>query len=271
MPESYDKEFVRLMIVATAAQQAAQGAHYINGADGGITGMNTPGEAGGGLSQKRKILHVEDHSWEKLAVHAAMYGKSVCRGRYEAVGGYAFVNEVGLTEAQLAKIKLDKSPAGKFAKLKDEYVKELETTPVGMEKDFDDTGLYPRRGRGIVGDTIYLGEDCRDKRHFDCISFVNWVLTTVLQRLIWYQEADYFSGKKLGAKSLSATTTSFMNGDIAVRIHNGHEHIGFLTADGKMIHARYPEAGVQVTGFLMDKDKDTKICRLSDSFLRIGA
>ncbi len=271
MAESYDKEFIRLMIVTTAAQQAAMGAHYINGSDGGITGKNTPGEAGGGLSAKRKILHIEDHSWEKLAVHAAMYGKSVCRGRYEAVGGYVFINDEALTQAQLEKIKLDKSPAGKFAKLKNEYVKELETTAEGMEKDFDDTGLYPRRGRSIVGDTIYLGEDCRNKRHFDCISFVNWVLTTVLQRLIWFQEADYFNGKKLGVKPLPSTTTPFMNGDIAVRIHNGHEHIGFLTADGKLIHARYEEAGVQVTGFVMAKDDDTKICRLPDSFLRIGA
>jgi hypothetical protein len=267
MSESYDKEFIRLMIVATAAHQAVLGAHYINGSDGGITGMNKAGEAGGGLSARRKILHIEDHSWEKLAVHAAMYGKSVCRGRYSVVNGYVFMDDTKPIKTKIEKL----SPPGAFAKLKDEYVKELETKPVGMESDFDNTGLYPRRGRSIVGDSIYLGEDCRNKRHFDCISFVNWVLTTVLQRLIWFQEADYFTGKKLGAKSLPATTTSFMNADIAVRIHKGHEHIAFLTADGKMIHARSPERGVEVSGFEMDIDNDTKICRLPDSFLRVGA
>ena len=124
----------------------------------------------------------------------------------------------------------------------------------------------------MKGDTIYLGEDCRGKRHFDCIFFVNWVLTTVLQRLIWFAEKDYFEGKKLGATILPATHTSLMNADIVVRIDaKGHEHIGFLTAEGNMIHARYPEAGVQLTGFVVPQDKHTKICRLSDKFLRIGA
>jgi hypothetical protein len=80
-----------LLIVAAAAHEAALGAHYINGADGGITGKNSGGEGGGGLSAKRKILLLEDHSWEKLAVHAAMYGNSVCVGRYEAVGENALM------------------------------------------------------------------------------------------------------------------------------------------------------------------------------------
>ena len=63
-----------------------------------------------------------------------------------------------------------------------------------------------------------------------------------------------------------------MNGDIVVRIDaKGHEHIGFLTSAGQMIHARYPEAGVQKTGFVVAKDVYTRICRLPDSFLRIGA
>jgi len=49
MPSSFDKQDTRLLIVAAAAHEAALGAHYINGADGGITartartglGMNT--------------------------------------------------------------------------------------------------------------------------------------------------------------------------------------------------------------------------------------
>lgn len=253
MSASYNKEAIRLMIIATAAQQAALGAHYINGADGGISGKNAPGEAGGGLSANRKILLLEDHTWEGLAVHAAMYGKSVCKGRYGAVGGKKFI-----------------ANQPDFDALKYAYMEELKLLPLGDGKPFAGTGLYPRRGRSMVGDTIYLGEDCRNKRHFDCISFVNWVLTVVLQRLIWYAEQDYFAGKKLGVKPLAATHTPLMNADIAVRIDGDGEHIGFLTAEGKMIHARYPEAGVQITGFAMPKDNFTKICRLPDSFLHIG-
>ncbi|MER2557758.1 MAG: hypothetical protein ABTQ93_09815 [Candidatus Competibacter denitrificans] len=250
-----DKAHIRALIVATAAQEAALGAHYINGADGGIPGKNAAGEAGGGLSASRKIFLLEDHTWENLAVHAAMYGKSVCKGRYEAVGGKKFITNQPDLDA-----------------LKYAYMMELKLLPPGNGKAFAGTGLYPRRGRSKPGDTIYLGEDCRNKRHFDCISFVNWVLTTVLKRLVWFQEKDYFKGTKMGAKILPATHIPLMNADIGVRIDaKGHEHIGFLTVDGKMIHARYPEAGVQVTGFLMEKDSFTKICRLPDSFLRIGA
>ncbi len=239
------------MIVATAAQQAMLGAHYINGSDGGITGMNAVGEAGGGLSASRKIYLLEDHTWAKLAVHAAIYGKSVCRGRYSAVGGKKFMP--GTPE---------------LITLQDTYVPDLASYPPALVKPFPGTLLYPRRGRSQIGDTIYLGEDCRNKRHFDCISFVNWVLTTVTGRLIWYQEKDYFSGSKMNAQILPATHTSFKNGDIGVRIEaSGHEHIGFLTPSGQMVHARNPELGVQVSPFEMKKDSFTKICRLPDSFL----
>lgn len=264
MSESYDKEFLRLMIVATAAQQAALGAHYINGSDGGITGMNSPGEAGGGLSEDRKILHIEDHSWEKLAVHAAMYGKSVCKGRYDAVGGYVFMDETKPVSTKIKKL----SPPGAFAKLKDEYLKDLESLPLGQGKDFDGTRLYPRRGRSVAGDAIYLGEDCRGKRHFDCISFVNWVLTVVLQRLIWFNIAQYQNGTAGGMKKKPADTP-IMNADIVTKLTPDHEHIGFLTASGKVIHARMPELGVQVSGF--NPKEWTGLCRLSDKTLRVGS
>lgn len=244
------KDGLRAMVVSTAAQQAMFGAHYINGSDGGITGMNAAGEAGGGLSASRKIFLLEDYSWDKLAVHAAIYGGRVCRGRYDAVGGKKFMP--GTPE---------------LTKLKDEYVPGLASTMPALVKPFPGTMLYPRRGRSKSGDTIYLGEDCRNKRHFDCISFVNWVLTTVVGRLIWYEEKDYFSGKKMNAQIFDSSHTSFKNGDIGVRIDaGGHEHIGFLNTSGQMIHARDPERGVQVSSFEMKRDSFTKICRLPDSF-----
>ena len=46
MPSSFDKQDTRLLIVAAAAHGAALGAHYINGADGGITGKNSADEGG---------------------------------------------------------------------------------------------------------------------------------------------------------------------------------------------------------------------------------
>ncbi len=264
MTESYDKEFIRLMIVSTAAQQAALGAHYINGADGGITGMNTPGEAGGGLDSSRKIVEIEDHSWNNLAVHAAMYGQSVCKGRYAAVGGYVFMDDTKPVSTKIKKL----SPPGAFAKLKDEYVEELKTIPVGLGKDFDHTGLYPRRGRSMTGDSIYLGEDCRGKRHFDCIFFVNWVLTTVLQRVFWFNISQYQNGVAGGAKK-KPTETPIRNADIVTKLTDDHKHIGFLTAWGSVIHARMPELGVQVSPF---NPKDwTGLCRLSDKTLTVGS
>ena len=250
MPTFDKKDSSRALVVATAAQQAALGAHYINGSDGGITGMNAAGEAGGGLSASRKILLLEDHSWEKLAVHAAIYGGRVCQGRYSRVGGEMFQPDTD-----------------RLRDLKNDYVPSLADFPAALVKPFPGTMLYPRRSRSKPGGTIYLGEDCRHKRHFDCISFVNWVLTTVVGRLIWFAEKDYFSGTKMNAQILPATHTPFKNADIGVRIDaTGHEHIGFLTSYGTMIHARDPEKGVEVSAFEMKKDNFTKICRLPDSF-----
>ena len=45
LPSSFDKQDTRLLIVA-AAVRAALGAHYINGADGGITGKNSADKGG---------------------------------------------------------------------------------------------------------------------------------------------------------------------------------------------------------------------------------
>lgn len=59
MPTFDTMDGLRAMIVSTATQQAMFGAHYINGSDGGITGMNAAGEAGGGLSASRKIYLLE--------------------------------------------------------------------------------------------------------------------------------------------------------------------------------------------------------------------
>jgi len=47
MPSSFDKQDTRLLIVAAAAHEAALGAHYINGADGGITERIARARAGG--------------------------------------------------------------------------------------------------------------------------------------------------------------------------------------------------------------------------------
>jgi hypothetical protein len=244
------KDSLRAFVISTAATQAAIGAHYINGSDGGITGKNAVGEAGGGLSASRKIYLLEDYTWAKLAVHSAIYGGRVCKGRYAAVGGRKFLP--GTTD---------------LTTLKDVYVPSLASATPETVKPFTGTMLYPRRGRSRPDDTIYLAEDCRNKRHFDCISFVNWVLTTVVGRLIWYEEKDYFSGSKMNAQILNPTHMPLKNADIGVRIDaSGHEHIGFLTSSGQMIHARDPERGVQVSPFEMPKDSHTKICRLPDSF-----
>ena len=54
------------------------------------------------------------------------------------------------------------------------YLDELKTCglPSSQWKSFNHTGLFPRRSAGY----LYLGEDCRGHRHFDCEGFVAWVL-----------------------------------------------------------------------------------------------
>jgi hypothetical protein len=236
---------LRNLIVSTAS--SAIGSHYLNGSDGAI-----PGTSNG---MGRELLLKEDSTWSGIAVHAAKNNYGVCRGRFEKVGGKAF-----------------KKTDPDFKAL-EKYAEDLSSSilPSLFWGDFNNTGLYPRRD---VNDGIYLGEDCRWTRHFDCESFVAWVIVTALKKDqgTWRKSIEWYNGgggDRLEVFSKEKGTfpdqSQFLDGDILIKLKPGERHIGFTSAKGKqVIHASGRSIGVVSSTYM---DTWTALARIKDSKL----
>lgn len=130
-----------------------------------------------------------------------------------------------------------------------EYLEFLKASYTAPEywKPFQSTILYPRRDAGY----IFLGEDCRGKRHFDCEGLVAWVLVKALNKdkgtwrkgVKWYQDGgsgklDVYQhvggGKYEHENGDTITQSQIRDGDILIRKPNqwGGEHIAFACANG---------------------------------------
>lgn len=251
---------IRLLIVANAYAQAFMGAHYLNGSDGGF-----PGKRDG--YKNRNVQLVERSDFDEVAIHTAVYSKKSCRGRCNEVGGATYNN---------SKAKLDE--------VKEYCQKNLDKGLAPEQWEAFENGLYPRRFKPN-NSKLFIGEDCRDKRHFDCISFVNWVLTTTLKKSFKYSIRQY-EGKKEGGGVVAPVKTyrnNFpdpQNADILTRIkwedddgdgdwEIDSKHIGFYVSGGKVIEAKGSREGVVVSNY--KRNKWTGLCRLKKGYLKIGA
>lgn len=215
----------RATMIVTAMTEVSNGSHYLTGGDGAI-----PGRDGTGLIRNIELL--EDLTIENLGVHAAKNGFGVCRGRFEKVSGKKFVKGNSDRDTLLPR-----------------YLEELKASwvPQYFWWDFENTGLYPRRSSGY----IYLGEDCRGKKHFDCEGFVAWVLVKALGKdkgtwrkgVGWYQNGgdgrlkiyQYTGGGKYtNVDGDTISQSEILDGDILIRKPNsqGGEHIAIARAKG---------------------------------------
>jgi hypothetical protein len=221
-----DEDALRLLVITTAFGQC--GAHYINGTDGAIPDKEM-GYRG------RSLTIAEDLTDKGLAIHAALVPgtHTRCRGRFAAVGGYAF--QPGTQRLENLK----------------KYREELaaKSPRPANPPSFDGTGLYPRRDSNTA---IYLGEDCRGRRHFDCIHFVNWVLNTALKATRFkFSIANYEHGAAGGHVHTGSELASDVKpADILTRLpKEGRQHIGFATGAGHVVHASGRSSGVTTKGF----------------------
>jgi hypothetical protein len=228
----------RFLIIATALAEQQLGGHYLSGGDGAI-----PNQAGSGLF--RTLGLKENLAIEKLGVHAAFSDFGTCRGRYAKVGGKRF-----------SKGEYDRDT------LLPEYLDELKASYLGSEYwyDFNHTGLFPRLDKGY----LYLGEDCRGKKHFDCEGFIAWVLVKALGKdkgtwrkgVGWYQTGgegrlDIYKAQGGGiyrhADGRTISQGDLLDGDILIRkpTKDGGEHIAFACAKGNaVLHASGRSIGV---------------------------
>ncbi len=221
----------RQLIILTALTEFHLGGHYLKGADGAI-----PDNPGSGLVRTLSID--EDLTIPNLAVHATKNSWGVCRGRYKKVSGRKFAKGDG--------------PEGDRDFHLPKYLEDLEKTilPSWFWPSFRGTGLFPRNDGGY----LYLGEDCRGKRHFDCEGFIAWVLVKALgkDKGIWRQGVGWYQGggkgkldvyKYIGggtykhADGRTLSKNQILNGDILIRKPNstGGEHIAFACEKGNAV------------------------------------
>lgn len=210
----------RELIVSYAKYQI--GSHYLAGTRGAVPD--------GGPVLGRSVKLYQQPRWKNLCLHTAVNGEGRCWGRYDAkgLGGYIF------------------SPTGsKLQALRDYHAKH-EASPVETWPAFGKPGMSPRRLTKQDGYSIALAEDCRGKRHFDCIGFIFWVLNMVAPRPEWdnYGIKGYANGSfGLIEKIGPLPQHKLMDGDI---VTDGVHHIGFAAASGWVIHAKWESEGVVV-------------------------
>jgi hypothetical protein len=209
----------RFQIANLAMTQVMAGGHYLEGARGAVPGTT---------HLERTVTLKDDPLWDTLRVHAAANSLQTCYGRWHAAGGYLF--QPGST--QLAKLK--------------EYVAANKSKAMSSWPHFEKTGMFPRR-LGAAGSSIALGDDCRGKRHFDCIGFIYWVLHEIAPAGPWknFGIANYARTESTYWDHLGPLTfTGLKYGDIVTRPAQSPHHIGFISLNNKVVHAKMEGSGV---------------------------
>jgi cell wall-associated NlpC family hydrolase len=147
----------------------------------------------------------------------------VCAGAYKKMfgGGYGYATDKELTD----------------------YLDKISKLPSGDWPPYAG-GLTPRvvQGKNVDPDKnrIVWGEDCRNVRHFDCIGFVNFVLSLTTKERWSFSIPQYAAGNITPATAVAITDPP-ADGDIIVI---NPSHIGFLCADGKVLQAQDHANGV---------------------------
>jgi hypothetical protein len=235
-----DKWVYRKAIIATAYAEVLAGSHYLNGTDGGHPTEN--GAPANGL-RERKIALIQHRDKHSIAVDTAKYSDRFCQGRYAECGGY----ELDIGNKDSLDYFIDQCcPPSQWG-----------------------FGLTPR---SVNWTKVIVGESCRGKRHFDCIFFVNWVLTRALMRpAIFSLSINQWANPEVAPvtvlKKDKLAVGSLRDGDIFLKT-SGQQHIGFLTSGGNVIHASSMSRGVVMDA--MKLDKYDHVVRLKDSVLKFG-
>jgi hypothetical protein len=235
----------RFMIASLAMGQGLMGAHYLRGARGGI-----PGE---GPAVGREVLLKQDSRWDYLRVHTGTNSLQNCYGRWKTANGFLY--QVGSSE---------------LARLKD-YVADNKGVPMDSWAHFPDpphygAKLFPRR-LGGPGSGIAAGEDCRGKRHFDCIGFIYWVLNEISPTVKWYNHSirNYEQGFDEVQKMGRLQPDELKHGDIVTRTDSSPKHIGFISFGNSVVHASMESIGMVIQSY--NREHWTGVSRVKDPYL----
>jgi len=209
-----DKNRARQLIADFASDFS--GSHYLWGAGG-----STPGNADGVFYRAAVVtLHPAQTDPKDPKIFTAtcsVDGKSVCAGRFKKIRGGRLANS---TDQDL--VAYLNGLAGQ--------------KPDQWEPYFQWFSPRMMEGKKLSRQLVW-GEDCRARRHFDCISFVNFVLSRTTIRSNWSMNIDQYNAQTQEVDRRAPPVA----GDILTR---GNHHIGLLDSDGQVIQAEDSANGV---------------------------
>ena len=237
---------LKQMVAGLAASFA--GSHYVWGAAG-----NTPGSDDGAPYRKSAVTLLPNEPDPQA-------GKPLGAGKKATL----FAASCSVAGFKVCAGRCDVLKSGTRCNLND-----MEELKKQMEKA--DDYLWPRPGGG----DLLWGKDCRGKRHFDCISLINYCLSNVLQKTVQFtlnlQESSqgfiWANLRQLGAAEPP------MDGDIltpaAEPTDQTLSHIAMAVGGGaKVAQAEDTTTGVTVTGLTR---ASWNIGRLPNWFWKIAA
>ncbi len=211
------------------------GSHYLWGSAGAMPGQSNGARyRPGSVPWNEASLQVADLSI--CAAKCDVAGHYVCAGRFEKTGGSAVVaGDTHLTDFL-------NSCSEKYANA---LLAQWDSITVRQTPRVVRGDNVPSAGK------IVWGENCYGRRHFDCISFVNYVLTGAA--VTSDKEHGWWAGIEQYAKNWTTDVSlgePAVAGDILIRYTLNDEgkqnfhHIGFLDDDGFVVQAEMASAGV---------------------------
>lgn len=265
MSERVDE--LKQAVIDKAREQSDAGAHYL-----WSTAGNTPGNKDGAWYRQLKAeLHPDlpdlaalngnrNAAAVKFNVQAPMlfgafastsdFGRLACTGRAVNATG-----QLALTEMNA---NLRKAFDLKWKDLTDDQLTEL-TTNANVPENF----RWPRPNSSLNNASAHYstvwGESCVDKRHFDCIGFINWCLSEVLNQQIQYGIGN-FTARSIG------NVIPLNTAQVCDIVTIGGEHIGFVTEKNTVIEAMDATHGVAESQFSIARW--TQCFRLPDSIFK---
>jgi hypothetical protein len=207
---------IREAIVRKANEPVLQGAHYLTGCYGAYPESCDPVVG-------RRLFIIEDPTYENLGIHAAeirIPNVYRCAGRYEAVGGCQLDTDRDAVRDRLRKYAHDNCGClpGNYPPIE---------------------GLYPRYVQHPTRDQMLyvLGESCLNKMHFDCIGFVNWVVSQVIGLPLQFGIRMWADSSVGPVMVEDFPFSELLPGDILVKLTPRPEHIAIVGFQRRLIQA----------------------------------
>ncbi len=239
----------RLQLVDAALAQVEARGHYLTGCFGAMPG-------GADIVRRRQLRLGHDAGWDNLAIrareHNAVGGRGTlrCSGRF----GTGLGREIGRDRATQQRVR--------------DYLAEYSSRDPSQWPLFDGAG-YPRKAWDEFNsqDIYVLGEDCAGKPHFDCIGFINWVVTSVTGHTTTYSSSQWATS---GVAPVSAVEgrpleRNLEPGDLLIRSEGRIPHIVMVGRDHELIEAAGIRVGVVRSRF--DPSRFGHHSRLTNRFL----